>query len=65
MEELKPCPFCGGEAMVITVTAGTDCRTGWVAGCKQPACRGSGPLFTTPYACKDLAIEAWNRRDYE
>lgn len=56
MEELKPCPFCGGRP-VEHYPGGTaygieceDCHIG------------------TSYVCLDQhekAIEAWNRREYE
>lgn len=54
MAELKPCPFCGGEAEVVKNPDFVD------VSCKNINCRG--------YACclhhkkKKDAIEAWNRR---
>ena len=51
--ELKPCPFCGGEAV------------GMCGGVQQYVrcycCNTEGPTCDT----KQEAIEAWNRRVYE
>ena len=51
MSELKPCPFCGGEAE----TVGFDAPERWVI-CKR--CKAS----TESHTCADAAIEAWNTR---
>lgn len=50
--ELKPCPFCGGEAEV-NMLLGNYCIT-----CKY--CMGA--IAPAPYQTKDEAIKAWNRR---
>lgn len=49
MNELKPCPFCGGPAMVTNPTM-------WQAWCTE--CHSIGE----PRLTKEEAIEAWNRR---
>jgi Lar family restriction alleviation protein len=49
-EELKPCPFCGGDAMLITPPFSRP----YVA-CLDNFC--SGPKETP-----DKAVAAWNRR---
>ena len=49
MSELKPCPFCGGPAMVTNPTM-------WQAWCTK--CHSIGE----PRLTKEEAIEAWNRR---
>ena len=48
--KLKPCPFCGGEAEIISVNALTHC-----VHCKE--CN----LLRAFISQKDAA-EAWNRR---
>lgn len=48
MNELKPCPFCGGKAHIM--------RGGhWIA-CED--CQSESGYYST----KEEAIEAWNRR---
>ena len=48
-EALKPCPFCGGEAIWVTG------KKNWI-GCKK--CRTNGRLHKS----HQEAIEAWNKR---
>lgn len=51
--ELKPCPFCGGEKPIV--------RHGkymWWIECSEDACRASSGGKPR----KNEAIEAWNRR---
>ena len=60
MSDLKPCPFCGGEARLLLNAKrkiyGTDeYRTGVVACCNVCEAR----MF---YGSEKLTIEAWNRR---
>ena len=50
-DELKPCPFCGGHAIID----GCD-DTLWIVICKE--CNASIGYKET----KEEAIEAWNRR---
>ena len=52
MAELKKCPFCWGEAKIVTMQ--TDRAVMVVCG----DCKASGRLFWDE---KD-AVEAWNRR---
>ena len=49
-EELKPCPFCGGEAEIIVVASYYKVR------CSR--CSGSATIATDRAA----AVEFWNRR---
>jgi len=61
-DDLKPCPFCGGEINGI-------CKTDYCGGdayavsCRYKGCHGS--IFTLGYgyfATKEEAIAAWNTR---
>lgn len=54
MNELKPCPFCGGTAEIET---SNEFLYWWTAVCSE--CRTG----TRGYKLKEEAIAAWNRRD--
>lgn len=62
MAELKPCPFCGGEAAYIKEE---DKEFGQVSSvyCENCGARGEFFLVSDSYCSKDKAIEAWNRRE--
>lgn len=56
MSELKPCPFCGGEAMIKmncwgVYKVGCDCETciGWI-------------YNHTEYKDRQQAVQVWNTR---
>ena len=55
--ELKPCPFCGGEAVLDDE---------WIAQysvfCENNACRYGRNGTRRIYDTRDEAIAAWNRR---
>lgn len=62
MEELKPCPFCGGEAKTSEI-AGIPKENllfgwGWV-GCQHCRCFMN---YSHGERGKKEAIEAWNKR---
>ena len=75
-EELKPCPFCGGKAVVERVHPVFMLKKFkdlyFAAGC--PKCGASTAMFRTKktksptmngwynYKAKQKAIEAWNKR---
>ncbi len=65
--ELKPCPFCGGEAILteekICLGHGEYPEEYFVK-CKTCRARGSAKIAygLTTEQCKDLAKECWNRR---
>lgn len=51
MSELKPCPFCGGDARTVRV------GSWWCVACRTPFCCDVGKCDT-----EAEAIEAWNTR---
>lgn len=53
---MKPCPFCGGEA-IFDVLMATD-RDYYRVECKRPSCDATGPVRKT----ESGAVKAWNRR---
>lgn len=53
MAELKPCPFCGGEAEIISGFGGK-----YTVQCEKGGCMAN--IMWCPD--KDSAIKAWNRR---
>ena len=57
MTKLKPCPFCGGEAIFVKTK-----RCGRYVGCWD--CGGRTEEFETDYtgSARDKAISAWSRR---
>jgi len=69
MSELKPCPFCGGEAHVIHMdlgaiadgwkTWGVACTRDWEADSHGEFHHGH---FIENYATEQEAIDAWNTR---
>jgi Lar family restriction alleviation protein len=61
-EELKPCPFCGGDKNTICKTD-YDGGDAYAVSCRYPDCHGA--IFTLGYGyfhTKDQAIAAWNTR---
>lgn len=65
-EELKPCPFCGGEACMDSGTYVIGRKTYRTAKCKCRECGVTRSAVLDIYASLDeaesKAIEAWNRR---
>ena len=70
MEELKKCPFCGGEANIKTKNKR---EVGWTIWCECNHCHAKAPGYCPSMqnadkalnsieVCKTNAIEAWNRR---
>lgn len=59
MEELKPCPFCGGKAAIGTLFHSRDNIVKYTM-----KCSGCGVL-TPLYKTKQEARKAWNRRTKE
>lgn len=62
MNELKPCPFCGGKAQKRKDLIGsTKLNEYYYVRCDK--CRCSSPSFQKDDFCK--AVKAWNRRSNE
>lgn len=51
MEEPKKCPFCGGEAEIVT-----ESNHAAFVRCKKRCCR------TYVFISSKVAVEAWNKR---
>lgn len=64
MNELKPCPFCGGDR--IGMNANTVKVTIWCERCGARITRGARKQYASIGNCKRYiapwAAEAWNRR---
>lgn len=56
MEELKRCPFCGGESELNAEQYHPAMSACWVVRCLE--CFSHGAVLGSP----DGAIKAWNRR---
>lgn len=66
MEELRPCPFCGGGAELAFGGEGS-CTTKGKSFVRCKVCNALGEKFEVSprYCSDDKAIEAWNRRASE
>ena len=68
MDELKPCPFCGGKAFNATVVHDKESRPNGYRYHGQIMCRncqatcGTTGFDMTLVEATAKAIEAWNRR---
>ncbi len=56
--ELKPCPFCGGEAELY-ITKHIPSGFEYTPRCKNKSCCGRQ---TKKYLVKETAVAMWNRR---
>ena len=62
MSELKPCPFCNGEASVLRMDYGDD-STVWGVFCANDSDDSfSHGHFIDNFATEAEAIDAWNTR---
>lgn len=59
MKEVKPCPFCGGEATIVDHWPNDP--TGYIVRCME--CGAQTPHFETNTA--EEAVKFWNRRPGE
>lgn len=58
-QNLKPCPFCGGEAIVRKERYVTI-EEKWIVECNSPTCVCKPK--TIVYPSQESAVNAWNRR---
>ena len=56
MTKLKPCPFCGGKAVMLLCPPSCEQKTKWVVICKNKC------VNQYPHDSEKEAIEAWNKR---
>jgi Lar family restriction alleviation protein len=59
VNELKPCPFCGGKAKMHDEQVAEDCVEAWVI-CID--CGASSGRVEGAYSDRPTAAAAWNRR---
>ena len=63
MENLKPCPFCGKDAIIRELKLVIGDST-WVTGCQTDYCWGQFNKMGYPrYYSKEDAVKAWNKRN--
>lgn len=76
MAELKPCPFCGGDKIELSIKTAKDDLVWYVSMfCKSCHCYGKRTRVTVQgdgwvsrrtiersTEAREIAIEAWNRR---
>ena len=66
--ELKPCPFCGGDGVILARTKQVfDNSIGYIPLCTDCGCTVGSNIDTeftayTDFKTEQEAIEAWNRR---
>ena len=59
MIDLKPCPFCGGEAIIVYSAKRKDFYGRDIEGTAIACDNCNATIF---FRSRRLAIEAWNRR---
>ena len=59
MKPLKNCPFCGNEAVLVSMSSGE--LKAFQIGCKTVGCR-CDVLKSPAYMIRFNAVELWNRR---
>lgn len=62
MDKLKPCPFCGGEAEVISHRFFSEALNDWKTESYGVACKSCNTSGYQFFGCEIHAIKAWNRR---
>lgn len=58
MAELKPCPFCGSNAVMQTFQTARERKPRYRVRCSECWCETNWDNFSA-----DEAADAWNRRD--
>ena len=61
MSDLKPCPFCGGEAYKKLVYGLDEVSSYYDINTYVVGCRKCGIYFAIPWN-EDYAVRLWNRR---
>ena len=60
LRDAKPCPFCGGTALLFDLQAASYGGIRWLSvACAIPSCDAVGPRARN----EDGAIEKWNQRE--
>lgn len=63
MNELKPCPFCGGKATIFLIPQGLRNAGLYTVGCiEDHMCFGNLNHVSMIFVSKESAAETWNRR---
>ena len=62
MTELKPCPFCGGDAELGHTDITSEYGETSFVFCKKCSANGKMIRKSFKHSSDELAIEAWNRR---
>lgn len=62
MAELKPCPFCGGEANLVPHKFFSQRTQKWEIDCYGVECKNCRTSSYQFWGCEKHAITAWNRR---
>ena len=62
MMELKPCPFCGGEAEVVPHKFFSEALKAWKVDCYGIECKNCHTSGYQFWGTEEQAVKAWNRR---
>ena len=60
--KLKPCPFCGGEAEIISDVYGIMCKGFALVTCKDCGAKSDKSEESIDYCAKQVVADKWNRR---
>ena len=60
--ELKPCPFCGGEAKVVPYKLFSKALKAWKVESYGVVCKNCHTSGYTFWETEEHAVRAWNRR---